>query len=783
MSFRLDWPAFAVVVLAGCQSPAPEVPARLAAAGSPTQSATVSSLVPVPPTVVVTSDQGNPLAGVVVTFEVTFGGGDVGATQATTNGDGRASALRWTLGRRAGSNQVTAAVAGLSPVRFEAIGAPDNPAQIEVRGDSALGVVGEVLDPAPRLIVRDQYDNPVPGVLVGFEVSTGGGSVAEAERRTDATGGTTIGRWTLGPGSGPHTLVATVGNLDARVTAVARAGAPAQIELLGSGQTGVVGTVVPQSVGVRVRDRFGNPVALVPVSFTPVNAGSVGSSVATTDPAGVAMVVDWRLGTVVGSYSLAVVVDPAAARLAQTLTATAVADAPALLRLVDGDAQMDTVMSLLPRALQVRVTDRHGNPAVGTVTFQVATGGGTVSPAAVTTGPDGNAAAVWRAGPLVGTQVLQARLSQTASLIVFIASIDNPVAFLASVAAGGAFACGLTPTGEAWCWGDNRRGQLGDGTTISRAYASRVQTTIRFARLSLGSETSCGLTSAGQAFCWGRNDLGQSGDGTGIDRRTPRPVTGGLVFQDIGSGGAGACGVTLTGDGYCWGDGSIGQLGTGFQAGALAPVPVAGGLKFTMIRPGGFQTCGIATNRATFCWGKYAYGNLGNPAVPLALSPAPVLGGHAFVTLASGPLTVCGITSANEAYCWGFSGNGNFGDGRRDIDGLGTSTPTRAAGGQSIAEIGIGEATCARTTDGRVLCFGNNSTAQAGAGYTSGAEPNPITTKMPTNVAVTGVTTGQNFSCASTTANIVYCWGYSELGAVGAGRFDTQLEPAIVRHQ
>ncbi len=733
---------------------------------------------------VVTSDQGNPLAGVAVTFTVTAGSGRVGATHATSDVDGRASAGSWTLGTKAGVNQVTATVPGLSGVTFQATGTPGDPAQIEAPRDSASGVVGEVVSPAPRVTVRDQYDNPVPDVLVRFAVAAGGGTVAVSEARTDGGGAVSVGPWTLGPVPGPNTLVVTIGSLSAPLVAVARAGAAAQVDLIGSGQTTLVGSLVPQAVGVRVRDRFNNPLSFLPVIFTPDGLDSIGSSVVATDSAGVATNTGWRLGTMAGPHLLTVLIDPVATRLTRTLTATALADVPALLRLVDGDGQVDTVRSLLPRALRVRITDRYGNPTAGTVTFQVADGGGSVSPAVVATGPDGSAAAFWRAGSAVGTQVVHARLSQTASLIVFVASIDNPVAnFLVSVTAGANFACGLSAGGEAWCWGSNMRGQLGDGTTTDRAYAVRVQTSVRFARLALGAEASCGLTAAGRAYCWGRNDLGQLGDGTGIARSTPQPVAGNLVFRDVSAGGAGGCGVTVNDVGYCWGDGSIGQLGTGQQFSALAPVPVTGGLKFTTIRAGWFQACGIATNLATYCWGKNVYGNLGNPVPGLGLSPVGVIGGHAFVTLASGPLTVCGTTNAKEAYCWGFFGTGNFGDGRLDQTGLGTSTPSRAAGGESIVEMGIGEATCALTVDGRVLCFGNNSVAQFGAGYSGGAEANPVATKLPAGAIVKSVTMGQNFGCVSTAASIVYCWGYSATGETGGGRLDDQVEPVMVRHQ
>ena len=72
------------------------------------------------PFVVEVRDQvGSPLAGAVVTFSVTGGGGTLSAATDTTDADGRA-ATNLTLGEELGANSVEATVAGLEPVTFTA---------------------------------------------------------------------------------------------------------------------------------------------------------------------------------------------------------------------------------------------------------------------------------------------------------------------------------------------------------------------------------------------------------------------------------------------------------------------------------------------------------------------------------------------------------------------------------------------------------------------------------------------------------------------------------------
>ena len=85
----------------------------------------------------------------------------------------------------------------------------------------------------------------------------------------------------------------------------------------------------------------------------------------------------------------------------------------------------------------------------------------------------------------------------------------------------------------------------------------------RFASVSLGGVHSCGRTSGGQAWCWGRNVYGQLGDGTTTDRDTPVRVAGGSTFAAISVSGAHTCGTSPAGEVACWGFNVQGQLGDG----------------------------------------------------------------------------------------------------------------------------------------------------------------------------------------------------------------------------
>jgi hypothetical protein len=81
------------------------------------------------------------------------------------------------------------------------------------------------------------------------------------------------------------------------------------------------------------------------------------------------------------------------------------------------------------------------------------------------------------------------------------------------VVTGYAHTCALAPSGLTYCWGSNSNGQLGDNTTTDRNTPVGVQQGgVTFTSITAGSLHTCGLTNAGQAYCWGYNAVGQLGD-------------------------------------------------------------------------------------------------------------------------------------------------------------------------------------------------------------------------------------------------------------------------------
>ena len=292
-----------------------------------------------------------------------------------------------------------------------------------------------------------------------------------------------------------------------------------------------------------------------------------------------------------------------------------------------------------------------------------------------------------------------------------------------AIVAGSAHSCALLADRTVVCWGDNAYGQLGDGTTTDRRYATRVPGLANVTRLAAGATHTCALLSNATVRCWGRNNSGQLGDGTKTTRRSPVRVTGLTRVTQLAAGAKHTCARVSGGTVRCWGANAQGQLGDGTRTTRLRQVPAKRLTGVSSLAAGTAHTCARLTTGAVRCWGDNAYGQLGDGTRTDRSFPVAVKTVSTARSVAAATNQTCVVLADHSVRCWGANAHGQLGDGTTTT----RLSPTRVTGlaGRTVLGIAMGSShTCARLSTGGIVCWGANSSGQLGAGSTGpAAEP------------------------------------------------------------
>lgn len=386
------------------------------------------------------------------------------------------------------------------------------------------------------------------------------------------------------------------------------------------------------------------------------------------------------------------------------------------------------------------------------------------------------------------------------------------------VSAGGGHTCAVTRHGDAYCWGGNQSGQLGNGSSsppLSNLVPVPVAGSHKFVMLSAGATYTCGIRVDGQTLCWGRGGphLGTTSAPDTCTNfpsfpvqefacaTTPVPVQTRLRFSSVSTAsgsGRHTCATTAAGSAYCWGSNESGQLGNGSTPDSWMPVPVAGGYTFAEVSAGENHSCGVTTSGTAYCWGRNADLQLGVSTAPetcplmptldksCSRSPIPVSDGRTFVTVSAARVFTCALTPRGAAFCWGANHGGFLGNGSQ----VESATPVQVAGGHRFAQLeGRVEHTCAISVVGLAYCWGWNREGSLGVPVDTELcpiSPDSFIRCSTTPVQVSGgltfrqVSTGRGHSCGVRPDRTLFCWGGGILGQLGHGSMSGSETPVPV---
>ncbi|HJL48693.1 MAG TPA: hypothetical protein RMG45_22730, partial [Polyangiaceae bacterium LLY-WYZ-15_(1-7)] len=274
--------------------------------------------------------------------------------------------------------------------------------------------------------------------------------------------------------------------------------------------------------------------------------------------------------------------------------------------------------------------------------------------------------------------------------------------------ANGDSTCLLDGAGAITCWGEHADSP--SAPLLQAPAGAHVDLAFR-------GDTACGLREDGRVRCWG-------GVAAIVDP-TSGPSADTRAYRDVAVGDDTACGVLESGALTCWGD----------DAALLADVPAGSFVQLDMLAR---TACAVSEAGEVRCWGADAGGLVTTPPTTSSESATRVVAGwddhacaldpdsfgafgcagvgpygetdsppFAIADIAAGAAHTCALDLySREARCWG-AGRSALAGGAPEL-GQG-----QAPEGAFVQIVAGRHHTCALTTDGKVICWGDDGRGQA----------------------------------------------------------------------
>lgn len=403
--------------------------------------------------------------------------------------------------------------------------------------------------------------------------------------------------------------------------------------------------------------------------------------------------------------------------------------------------------------------------------------------------------------------------------------------------------------GDAQCWGDNRYGQLGQGTRTQSITPTEVAGRHAFTHVAAGAQHMCGIGDDKTLYCWGSTERGQTtgfiyGGGAPRTPCATNPTDPSQPLCDVGAprsisyapdpkavetGTAHTCALA-NGVVSCWGNG-LTNGGAALKRELLQP---AGSMWKTLLPTGRDGQCGTADTATTpmYCVGSVlnAVGNTTTRVAQLDGMTAIALGGppnYGLFLDATGQLNgfgdnskyqlgdgtmnsygsvapigtqtysaistpvndgqgdanfACAIRRSDQKVdCWGQASRGQTGASDTTTA---TTLPNEVTGLASCTAIATGVEHACAICGGVVSCWGDNRRGQLGVTASTTINSVPRTVDIPlAGDPWVQLVAGSRFTCARSTSGRVFCWGLSEHGALGTGATGANLPMTVLASQ
>ena len=391
------------------------------------------------------------------------------------------------------------------------------------------------------------------------------------------------------------------------------------------------------------------------------------------------------------------------------------------------------------------------------------------------------------------------------------------------------FSLAVGSDGNAYAWGYNKDGELGDGTRTNRntpvvvmkpdskTYPDRPAD-FTYVQVSAGTDHSLALGSDGYVYAWGDDTDGELGNKTigssssvpvrVRDPANPNDTSKGLKAIQVSAGRDHSLAVDKDGNAWAWGSNGYGRLGNNSSSSySTLPVRVRDpgdpsnsnkGLNVMQVSAGDWHSLAVDKDGNTWAWGRNDYGQLGNGQISSSWDAYPVpqkvlldandasTGLKTLQVSAGGSLSLA-IDQDGSTWAWGHNNSGQLGNGtsngrnQNPIPSPVLLNPKNASTRLKAVQVSAGWGhSLAIGEDGNTWAWGDNSSGQLGNNGSSYQYYSPVkvlATKQSTNSAgpwldATQISAGSSHSLAICKDGSARAWGnnsYTQLGNTDAG--------------
>ena len=291
-----------------------------------------------------------------------------------------------------------------------------------------------------------------------------------------------------------------------------------------------------------------------------------------------------------------------------------------------------------------------------------------------------------------------------------------------------------------------------------------------------------------EAWAWGSNDRGVLGQNNGVNYSSPVQIPGTNWISNM----AGLHGLMVKSDGTLWAVGynNTGELGVNDRTSRSSPVQIPG-TTWSSVHGAQYASYAIKTDGTLWVWGKNEdYGNLGTINRINYSSPVQVPG-TTWSKISSGSNTTIAIKTDGTAWSWGNNNYGGLGlsqaAGSVPDGGFVTSSPTQIPG-TTWASVTAGSKVHATKTDGTLWSWGTNYHGGLGLNQQGSHPGYPNSRSSPTQVgSATDWSTatesiGQTgyVGFAIKTDGTLWSWGSYGDGYLGQNSYVQRSSPAQI---